>query len=155
MNNNFYDYMPILSASLKKIEVCTVLGTIGANISAVVGGWTSSMTTLTIMMAFDFLMGLMIAFVFKNSEKSKNGGVESLVAWKGLCRKMVTIMLVAMAYRIGLLVHMSFLKDGVCVAFCTSEAISILENAKKMGIKIPKILSDALDGLKGSDSDEE
>ena len=145
---HIYDYLPILGAGLKKIELCAATGWIGANISMIVGGWTASMTTLAIFMVFDYITGLMVAFIFKKSKKSKTGGVESKAAWKGLCRKCVTLMLVAVAFRIDLEMHSHFLKEGVCIAFSTSEAISILENAKLMGLPIPEILSNALDVLK-------
>jgi toxin secretion/phage lysis holin len=132
-----------------KIMICTVLGGIGANLSLIFGEWTESMTTLAIMMGIDYIMGIMIASVFKKSEKSKNGGINSRSAWMGICKKVGTLLLVAVAYRIDVSMKTNFLKDGVCVAFITSEGISIIENARVMGLPIPEILVNALDGLKG------
>ena len=132
-----------------KIMICTVLGGIGANLSLIFGEWTESMTTLAIMMGIDYIMGIMIACVFKKSEKSKNGGINSRSAWKGICKKVGTLLLVAVAYRIDVSMKTNFLKDGVCVAFITSEGISIIENARVMGLPIPEVLVNALDGLKG------
>ena len=132
-----------------KIMICTILGGIGANLSLIFGEWTESMTTLAIMMGIDYIMGIMIASVFKKSEKSKNGGINSRSAWMGICKKVGTLLLVAVAYRIDVSMKTNFLKDGVCVAFITSEGISIIENARVMGLPIPEILVNALDGLKG------
>lgn len=136
-----------------KIMICTILGWIGANLSLIFGEWTESMTTLAIMMGIDYIMGIMIASVFKKSEKSKNGGINSRSAWMGICKKVGTLLLVAVAYRIDVSMKTSFLKDGVCVAFITSEGISIIENARVMGLPIPEILVNALDGLKGGKKD--
>lgn len=138
-----------------KIMICTVLGGIGANLSLFFGNWNESMTTLAIFMAIDYLTGLMLAFVFKKSIKTANGGANSKIAWTGLCRKIVTLLLVAVAYRIDLTMKTSFLKDGVCVAFITAEGISILENAKLMGLPIPKALANALEVMKGGQKNAE
>ena len=113
------------------------------------------MTTLAIMMGIDYILGIMIACVFKKSEKSKNGGINSRSAWMGICKKVGTLLLVAVAYRIDVSMKTNFLKDGVCVAFITSEGISIIENARVMGLPIPEVLVNALDGLKGGKDDKD
>ena len=106
------------------------------------------MTTLCIFMGIDYLTGIVCAVVFKKSKKSDNGGLESGAAWKGLCKKCVTLLLVLMAYRLDIEAKTTFIKDAVCIAFITSEGISILENAVLMGMIVPKPLKDALDFLK-------
>lgn len=138
-----------------KVLICTVLGGIGANLSLIFGNWNDSMTTLAIMMGIDYILGIMIACVFKKSEKSKNGGINSRSAWMGICKKVGTLLLVAVAYRIDVSMKTNFLKDGVCVAFITSEGISIIENARVMGLPIPEVLVNALDGLKGGKDDKD
>ena len=49
---------------------------------------------------------------------------------------------------------MSYLRDGVCIAFTVSEVISITENAGGMGVPIPPMLLNAIDALK-KENDEE
>lgn len=48
------------------------------------GGWTSGMTTLIIFMSVDYAAGLVVADIFRNSEKTKSGNPEFRVGWKGM-----------------------------------------------------------------------
>ena len=132
---------------MKEIAFCSLSGIGGAIISTLYGGWSSAMTTLVIFMGIDYLTGIICAVIFKKSKKSDGGGLESGAAWKGLCKKCVTLLLVLMAYRLDIEAKTSFIKDAVCIAFIVSEGISILENAVLMGLIIPKPLRDALDLL--------
>ena len=43
---------------------------------------------------------------------------------------------------------MTFIKDGVVIAFMANETISIIENAGLMGIPIPTVIIKAIDVLK-------
>lgn len=49
---------------------CTILGAAGAGIAWLFGGWDASMITLLVFMAIDYITGLVVAGVFKKSEKS-------------------------------------------------------------------------------------
>lgn len=143
---------------MAECAICASAGIGGAIISTLFGGWSGSMTTLCIFMGIDYLTGLVCAVIFKKSKKSESGGLESGAAWKGLCKKCVTLLLVLMAYRLDVEAKTEFIKDAVCIAFIVSEGISILENAVLMGLIVPKPLRDALDMLKnnnqkGGDSD--
>lgn len=130
-----------------KNYICASLGAVGSVISSAFGGWTSGITTLLICMAVDYLTGLMCAGIFKKSRKSKNGGLESRVGWKGICRKFVTLLIVVIAYRLDLLIGTSYIRDAVVIAFCVNELISIIENCGLMGITMPAPIQKAIDIL--------
>ena len=72
-----------MSVSAVKLSFCTALGIIGSFISRLFGGWTEDMVTLVIFMAVDFLMGLIVAGVFHNSDKSQSGALNSRAGWMG------------------------------------------------------------------------
>lgn len=131
-----------------KEKICFATGIIGANISAIYGGWTSAMTTLLIFMGIDVITGFFNAAVFKNSKKSERGALSSYTMWKGLVRKAVSLLIVLMAHRIDVQLKTNFVKDAVCIAFITSEGLSIIENATLMGVPVPAVVSKALDMLK-------
>ena len=57
--------------------VCAAVGTAGAAIAKAFGGWDNAVFTLIIFMCIDYAMGLIVAGVFKKSEKSENGGLSS------------------------------------------------------------------------------
>ncbi len=111
------------------------------------------MTTLVTFMAIDFVMGLLIAGVFKKSNKSKSGALDSKASWQGLCKKCVTLLFVLIAYRLDLSLGTDYIKSAAIIAFIANEILSIVENAGLMGIKLPVVVSDAIEVLvrKGGD----
>ena len=63
----------------------TIFGTVASFIiNVLLGGWTEDLATLLIFMGIDFVMGLLIAAVWKKSGKSETGSLNSISAWKGL-----------------------------------------------------------------------
>lgn len=58
------------------------------------------------------------------------------------------LLIVLVAYQLDLTVGSSYIRDTVIIAFIVNETISILENAKLMGIPIPEVIDRALDILK-------
>lgn len=133
--------------------VCTSIGIVGAVISDLFGGWDTAMTTLIVFMSIDYITGIIVAGVFRQSRKSDTGGLKSNVGWQGLCRKGVTLALVLMSCRLDIMMGTAYIKDTVVIAFCTNELISIVENAGLMGIPMPNIITRAIDILK-HDSEE-
>lgn len=128
--------------------VCAALGIVGSLVTSLFGGFDAALVTLLIFMGIDYVTGLLVAGVFKNSEKTKNGALESRAGWKGLCRKGVTLLIVLVACRLDLLTGANFIRDAVVIAFVVNETISIIENAGLMGVPIPQVLVKAIDVLK-------
>lgn len=128
--------------------ISMIIGAIGAAITTMFGGWTAGMTTLLIFMVIDYVAGIVVAGVFKQSKKSDSGALESRAGWKGLSRKCMTLLFVLVAYRLDLLIGTSYIKDAVVIGFCANELISIVENAGLMGLPMPKVITRALDVLR-------
>ena len=128
--------------------VCAALGIVGSLVTSLFGGFDAALVTLLIFMGIDYVTGLLVAGVFKNSEKTKNGALESRAGWKGLCRKGVTLLIVLVACRLDLLTGANFIRDAVVIAFVVNETISIIENAGLMGVPIPQVLVKAIEVLK-------
>ena len=61
-----------------KALICSACGAIGSAIATFFGGWTGDMTTLLIFMGIDFVMGLILAGIFKNSSKSASGALQAV-----------------------------------------------------------------------------
>jgi len=125
-----------------------VLGVLGAFFTTLFGGWDTGLATLIIFMAIDYITGLIVAGVFKQSRKSESGALESKAGWKGLCRKCVTLLFVLIAYRLDLLIGTAYIRDAVIIAFCANELISIVENAGLMGIPLPAVITKAIEVLR-------
>ena len=110
------------------------------------GGWDTALETLILFMGIDwFTGGVLLPVVFKKSPKSKSGTLESRAGWKGLCRKGMVFVLIAV--RLDLLMGTSYLRDTVCIAFIANEAVSIVENAGLMGVPIPEVICKAIEVL--------
>ena len=135
--------------------VCAAVGTAGAAVAKALGGWDNGVITLIIFMVIDYAMGLIVAGVFKKSEKSENGGLSSRVCWVGVARKVITLLFVVIAYRLDLLIGTDYIRTGVIIAFCASELISICENAGLMGVPLPAVITKAIDILKSKSEENE
>lgn len=137
-----------MSISHVKCAVLSAVGAVGSVVSNLLGGWTEDLTTLIIFMGVDFVMGLLIAGIWKRSEKSESGALNSVSAWKGLCRKGVSLAVVLVAYRLDITLGLNYIKTAVIIAFIANEAISIIENLGIMGIPLPLVITKAIDVLK-------
>lgn len=123
------------------------IGALGGVVSTLLGGWGAGLTTLMFFMAIDYVSGIIVAGVFKNSRKSATGALESRAGWKGLARKGMTLLLVFIAYRLDLLVGTDYIRDAVIIGFCANELLSIVENAGLMGVPLPPVITKAIDML--------
>lgn len=133
--------------------ISTVIGMIGGAIASLYGGWTSAMTTLLIFMIIDYFTGLVVAGVFKKSDKSETGALESRAGFKGICRKCMILLMLLVACRLDIALNTTYIKDAVCIAFIANETISIVENAGLMGIPIPKAIMKAIDILNSKEDE--
>lgn len=129
----------------------TIVGVVGSFITTFIGGWDTSIITLLIFLAIDFVMGLICAGIFHKSPKTETGALESKAGWKGLIRKCITILFVVVANRLDVQLGTTYIRDAVCIAFITNECISIVENAGLMGVPVPKVILNAIDILKNKD----
>ena len=131
-----------------KSVLLAVTGVVSSAASALLGGFDMSLVTLLIFMAIDYVTGLIVAGVFHKSQKSRTGALESRAGWKGLGRKGVTLLIVLVAARLDILLGVTFVRDGVVIAYIVNELLSIVENAGLMGIPIPDAVKNAIEALK-------
>jgi len=126
----------------------SLVGVVGGFVAMAFGGWSEALITLIVFMAVDYVTGLAVAGIFKKSKKSENGALESRAGFKGLCRKGVALLIVLVAVRLDIVMHTTYIKDAVIIAFVVNESISIIENAGLMGIPIPPVIAKAIDVLR-------
>ena len=134
--------------------------TIAAAFGAVVSffsGLPPILWVLLAVMTLDYLTGIICGCMGK-SLKTEHGGLSSSTAFSGLMKKLLIIVIVALAY---LLDHAVTLNVGVqfaavsgatCLWFIASEGISVVENAAQMGVPIPNAIKRALEIMKGNDN---
>ncbi len=136
-----------------KQEFLIIIGAIGGAISSLFGGFTTSLQTLIIFMAIDYITGLIVAGVFKKSTKTESGELNSNAGFKGLIKKGYMLLMVLVAYRLQEVTGFDYIKDTVIIAFIVNEVVSLIENAGLMGVPIPNVLKKAIEVLKTKDDE--
>ena len=137
-----------MDAMAIKIGIFGVLGIIGGFVAHLFGGWTVDLTSLLICMLIDYVTGVMLAVWRKKSPKSKSGGLSSDAGFKGICKKIVILFCVIIAYRIDLTLGLNYIKTAAVIAFMVNELLSIVENTGLMGVPWPPAMLKAIDLLK-------
>ena len=133
-----------------KETFCTVFGLLGSALCWAFGGWDAAMTALVICMSVDYISGSLVALVFHNSNKSETGSYNSAYGLKGLCKKCLILLFVIVAVQADHLTGRDFIRDAVCIGFCTNEILSIVENLGLAGIPMPQAVVKALEQLQNS-----
>lgn len=129
---------------LDKFYIFGSIGVLGGAISSFIGGVDELLVTLLLFMLADYITGMIVGGVFKNSSKTEDGGLESRAGWKGLVRKFSTLILVVIAARLDIILDTDYIRSMVVFAFLANELLSVIENVGLMGVKIPKVLSNAI-----------
>lgn len=115
---------------------------------------------LIAVMSLDYITGLICGAMGK-SPKTEHGGLSSNAAFMGLMKKLLIVVVVALAYlldnavTLGAGVQFAAVSGATCLWFIASEGVSVLENAAMMGVPIPKILRQALEVMKGKDNEQQ
>ena len=115
-----------------------------------------------------WLCALVLDYITGSAAAAKNGKWSSKIAREGLWHKAGSIAAVLVAalcdIALGVIIdgmgaqviadwlggNITFITPVVCIWYIITEAGSILENADKLGAKIPKFLSNRLEKLKGT-----
>lgn len=118
----------------------------GAFASAL-GGWDVPVKALTAAMALDYASGVIVAVMQKK--------LSSAVGFKGLARKAMVFLIVIMAACLDSLTGQQNVCRAAVIAFYfVNESVSLMENAAKLGLPVPKKLLEALEQLRGEDEGE-
>ena len=130
-----------------KETICTALGVAGAALAAAFGGWDTALIALVVCMAVDYLSGSIVALVFHKSNKSKTGAYTSAYGLKGLCKKGLMLLFVLVAVQMDRVLGADYVRDAVCIGFCSNEVLSIVENLGLAGVPMPQAVVKALEQL--------
>lgn len=131
---------------LKNI-VSIVTGAIGSLLINLIGKPTDDLIILIVLMIVDLIVGFLISAIWKKSTKTDSGKLSSSVMFKGIVKKFFTLVIVVIAFQLDKLLVMNVIRHIVIIAFIVEEVLSITENIAITGIKIPTIITKALDVL--------
>lgn len=128
-------------------SICTALGILGAAVSWAFGGWDAALAALMVCISVDYISGSLVALVFHKSTKSETGAYNSAYGLKGLCKKGLMLLFVLVAVQIDRLLGADYVRDAVCIGFCSNEVLSITENLGLAGVPMPQAVVKALEQL--------
>lgn len=130
-------------------KIVKVLCLIAGAIAGAFGGWSSALTILAVMMAVDYVTGVLVA-LFRRSLKTEGGGLSSKVGFIGLAKKGFIMLIVLVATQLDRALGstaMVFQTATVCY-YIANEGLSVLENAELMGVPFPAIIRERLESLR-------
>lgn len=127
---------------------------IGGVLASAIGGWDILIQGLFTVMVLDVITGLAMALGLRTSPKTPDGGFSGRVFAKGIAQKVLIVAVVFIAVVIDTVLGVEMLRDIVILFYILEESMSIIENARSLGVPIPRKLMQLLDVLE-SEIDEE
>ncbi|OQM47543.1 holin [Anoxybacillus sp. UARK-01] len=115
---------------------------IGAVVGFLFGGWSELLSILLAFVIIDYVTGTMAAY--------KEGSLRSAVGFKRIPKKVMIFLLVAVGHLIDRVVGTNGLfRDATIFFYLANEALSIIENAGRIGLPVPEQMKQAIEVLKG------
>lgn len=120
----------------------SVIAVLGSILTYIFGGWDTCLIVLVIFMALDYATGVMGGMVQKK--------LNSHVGFVGILRKATIIIVLIVAVLLDRLINKGtwVFRTLVCYFYIANEGISLLENAAKIGVPVPKKIIDVLEQIK-------
>lgn len=104
---------------------------------------TAQIELLLWCICLDIFVGVLASFInprlYFNSRKM----------FRGIAKKIVLLSIVAFAHHLDIMMSTDVIGMTCCYFFIINEGMSVLENAGKCGLKLPKIIENSLEQLKG------
>lgn len=117
------------------------LGALAGTAVGLMGGWDAAMKVLTVCMALDYITGVLSAI--------KEKKLSSSVGFWGLLRKGVIFLVVMLAAQLDVaLGQEAVCRTAAILFYIANEAVSMTENAAKLGVPVPGKILDVLEQLK-------
>ncbi|MFJ8529981.1 holin family protein [Bacillus sp. NPDC094106] len=112
------------------------------------GGWDLSLKILVTMAVIDYITGMIAATTL--------GELKSKIGFRGIAKKVVLFLLVGVAAQLDMMFGSnSAIREATIFFFAGNELLSILENAGRMGIKLPSALTNAVEILGSKQKQED
>ncbi len=111
----------------------------------IIGGFDLLIQSLIALIVLDYITGLIIGY--------KNKNLNSKRAFMGFRKKFIILILVCAASVMHRLVPGIDFRTIVGLFYCSMEMLSIIENAAKLGIPIPRKLKKALEQCRNDSCD--
>lgn len=122
-----------------ELEWGTCFATVGTICSHLFGNWSNLWEAILLLMALDYITGLLSAWLNPNKK------LDSRKGWRGLAKKAVIVIIIMVAHIADIVFNQGTITRDVAIMFyIANEGLSILENATNCGIPVPTKLKDNL-----------
>lgn len=135
--NFFREILPV------KIEMewGAAVSVVGTVFCYVVGEWDGLIEALVFAIGIDYVSGMLAGYINPDSQLNSQRG------FRGICKKIMIMLLVALAHFLDQATHQEIIRSAVIWFFLGNEGLSIIENAAKAGLPIPDNLKNSLEQL--------
>lgn len=140
------------SEDMKKMDklfnwISIMFGVIGGFFIYWLGGWDVLLKTIVFLAVADYITGIIKGIYLKE--------LSSEIGFKGLLKKIVMFIVIAVAYEIQLLIGGTIpLREVVIMFYVANESLSLIENAA-IFVPIPEKLKDVLLQLRDKETDRD
>lgn len=121
----------------------------GGAVAGLMGEWDVTLTVLAVMMAVDYLSGIIVAAAGR-SPKTEEGGLSSKVGFIGLAKKGFILLMVLVAAMLDKMIGTdgAMFRTMAVGYYIANEGLSVLENAALLGVPFPEKMRKALEILR-------
>lgn len=131
--------------TVREVGLYGAVGFIGGSIAKAYGGWSPVMTLLIILMASDYLTGVLASLKEKK-------GIKSSVSFWGLLKKGLMMLSVLIANHIDIVMNTQIVMNASIYFWYANEVISLTENYARLGLPLPDVIKDKIAILKNKES---
>lgn len=122
-----------------ELEWGTCFATVGTICSHLFGNWSNLWEAILLLMALDYITGLLSAWLNPNKK------LDSRKGWRGLAKKAVIVIIIMVAHIADIVFNQGTITRDVAIMFyIANEGLSILENATNCGVPVPTKLKNNL-----------
>ena len=134
-------------------SIIGAVSVIGGAIVQALGGWDNALQLLCVIMAADYLTGILCALVWKRSPKSEDGSFNSEASLKGLFRMAGILLAVLIASQLDRYAGTAFVRSTTIIFFIANDGFSVIENMGVMGLPMPNAIKNAFEMLRQQDNE--
>lgn len=141
-----HDFIVRVTPSRFEAEVGAVCGVLGALYEWIIG-FNDAIPLLLWAMCIDYLTGITAAYIYKRKHPKSRRGLDSRVGALGIMKKILILTLVVFSHVIDQAVAFDGIQSVVTWFYIGNEGLSVIENAAKAGVPMPRKLTDVLEQL--------
>lgn len=141
-------YQAAVGASGKEAALGGYIAAAGVFLSGLLGGWDKALQVLVVLMAVDFVTGIIGA--------GRQRGINSDVLFWGGIRKIIVLVVVGLAATIDNWIQPGepIFRTAAIYFYVGREGLSVIENLGKIGVPLPRAIHDFLTQLNGKGEDK-